>query len=329
MNRRQFLAATGAAGAALVLEPGALARTLGGTPVALVTADLEAHVAVVPLKTELGSRAGSVVRRIRTREGPRSIENSHATIAVAAHPDEGIVTLIDGRTLRVTRVLRGFSEPLYTACHRNGRHAYVSDAGNGELAVIDLERARVIRRVDLDGPARHITIDPQGRRIWTSLGSKASEIALLDLKRPERPRLRRRLRPPFLAHDVAFSPLGTRVWVSSGDQRRVAVYDARTRRLLFTLEGDAPPQHIWFSRRNAFITSGDDGLLRTHNVKNGRRLRTARVPLGSWNVSSDGFRPISPSLTQGTLTLLGRNGKTRWQSQIAQAAHDACFVSTA
>lgn len=329
MNRRQFLAATAATGAALALEPNALARRLGGTPVALVTADLEAHIAVVALSAEATTRAGAVVRRIKTREGPKSIESSHQAIAVVAHPEEGLVTLIDGPSLRVRRVLRGFSEPRYTACHRDGRHAYVTDSGNGELAVIDLERARVVRRLELGGPARHVSIDPQGRRIWASLGSKAAEIAVVDVRRPQRPRLRHRIRPPFLAHDVAFSPLGTRVWVSSGDVRRLAVYDAKARKLAFMLAGDAPPQHIWFNRRHVFITSGDDGILRTHNVRYGKTVRTARIPYGSWNVSGDGFRPFSPSLAQGTLTLLGRNGKPRWRRTVAQAAHDACYVFTA
>jgi hypothetical protein len=46
MDRRSFLAAAAAAPFALS-SPGAWARMAGGTPVALVTADLEAHVVAV------------------------------------------------------------------------------------------------------------------------------------------------------------------------------------------------------------------------------------------------------------------------------------------
>ena len=326
MNRRDFLAAAAAVPVVLATEPTALARGLGGTPTALVTADTEAHVVAVRLPR------GQIARRIATLDGPRSIESSRATTAIVAHSDHGAVTLIDGAALSVERVLRGFSEPRYTACHPNGRHAYVTDSGNGELAVIDLIRRRVLRRIELGGPARHITIDPRRRTLWTSLGSKAARIAIVDIRRPARPRLVRTIRPPFLAHDVAFSPFGTRVWVTSGDARAIAVYDAKTRRRLFTLDADSPPQHLWFSRHMVYATSGDDGTLRTHANNDGRLLSTAAIPVGSYNVTGvtngRGTPAFSPSLSQGTLALLGSKGRVRWQKQVAPAAHDACYVTT-
>ena len=49
MNRREFLGAAAAAGVALSAAPDAFARRFGGLPVALVTADIEGHVAVVRL----------------------------------------------------------------------------------------------------------------------------------------------------------------------------------------------------------------------------------------------------------------------------------------
>jgi hypothetical protein len=65
MDRRAFLAAT----ASLALAPDASARLAGGTPLALVTADLESHVVAVDLST------GRVVRHVATEAGPRSIES--------------------------------------------------------------------------------------------------------------------------------------------------------------------------------------------------------------------------------------------------------------
>src|SRR5262245_28623638 len=129
MDRREFL--LGALATALWPEH-ASRPTL-----ALATADTEAHVVAVRLAT------GKVSARVKTLEGPRSIERGPGVSAIVAHTSEGAVTLLDGT--RVRRVLRGFGEPRYTAVR--GTTAYVTDSGHGEVAVLDLERGRVVRRV--------------------------------------------------------------------------------------------------------------------------------------------------------------------------------------
>ena len=93
------------------------------------------------------------------------------------------------------------------------------------------------------------------------------------------------MRPPFLAHDVGFTPGGRRVWVTSGDRGRIAIYDARTGGLVRTIAADAPPQHVTFVDDRAFVTSGDDGVLRIHAL-DGRRVGSVAVPLGSYNVAA-------------------------------------------
>ena len=110
-RRRDFLAA------ALVLAavPGrALGRATGGAAVALVTADLEAHVVALELSS------GRVLTRIRTAPGPRSIEASAYGQVVVAHIPAGVVTILDAATLSVRAVLHGFGEPRYAAMHPGG-----------------------------------------------------------------------------------------------------------------------------------------------------------------------------------------------------------------
>lgn len=208
MNRRDFLLAAAALPAALATPPFAFGRATGGVPVALVTADREASVLAVSLAT------GRVERRIAMLPDPRSVESTFGTAALVAHSAEGAVTIVDGVRLRVGAVLRGFGAPRYTAVGADG-HAYVTDSERGELVAIDLADARVVGRVALPGPARHVTIEPVTRTLWVALGSTAREVAILDATQPWRPRLRRLLQPPFRAHDVGFAPGGKRVWVTS------------------------------------------------------------------------------------------------------------------
>jgi DNA-binding beta-propeller fold protein YncE len=314
VDRRAFLVA----GAALAAAPSsALARLAGGTPVALVTADLESRVAAVELSS------GRVLRSIETAADPRSIESCAGTLAVVAHTAGGVVSVLDGRTLAVRRVLKGFAEPRYTAASPDGRLAYVTDSVRGEVVVLDVRRGVVLWREDVGGPARHISL--HGPRLWVALGTKARDVAVLDTSVPERPRLLRTFRPPYLAHDVAFTPAGRRVWVTSGDRGTVGIYGARSGRLLVRLAADAPPQHVTFVGDRAHVTSGDDGLLRVHAL-DGRLLRTTRVPLGSYNVQEGCGVVLTPSLSRGTLCVVSSSGRLLREVRAARSSHDACFV---
>jgi len=315
MDRRDFLLAAAAPLVAGVAP--ALARTRGGTPLALVTADLESSVVAVNLAT------GVVERRLRTPGGPRSIESIGGTAALVAHTAGGRLTLLDS-ALRAHPVTGELGEPRYTAVSPSRRLAYVTDSGGQEVVVVDVRGRRVVGRVAVGGPCRHVGIDRGGSRLWTALGSKAERIAVLSLADAARPRLVGTIRPPFRAHDAAFTPGGGRVWVTSGDRGRLAIYSADGT-IVRTLEADAPPQHVTFLGDRAFVTSGDDGVLRMHAL-DGRLLRAVPVPEGSFNVQQGWGVILTPSLSRGTLCVLSSRGARMRELRVARSSHDACFV---
>lgn len=307
MNRREFLAAAAAVPFTLRQQ-----RTL-----ALVTADTEsAVVAVDPF-------SGRVVRRIRTRPDPRSIERVGET-AVVAHTATGEVSLLRG--LSVWHLVEGFEEPRYTAAAPNGRYAFVTDSGRKDLAVLDVQRARVVARVHLGGWPRHVSIDDSGRVLWVALGTASRDLAVVDVTRPLHPRHVGTIRPPFRLHDVGFVPGSRHVWISSGDRLELAVYHARTGHILRKLPAGSPPQHVTFDGNCAYVTSGDDGTLRVHSLADGRVLRETRIPVGSYNVQRGPGRILTPSLERGTLCVLDTAGRVTRTIRVADSSHDACFT---
>jgi hypothetical protein len=307
VDRRDFL--LGAAG---------LALTRGGPrPTVLVTADLQEHVVAVDLAS------GRVVGRTRTLPYPRSIE-AIGSRAVVAHSEIGAVSILDGR--RVAHVLHDFAEPRYTAAHPDRRHAFVSDAKLGQVVTVDVERGRAVGRVEVGAHARHLSLHRGARALWVVLGSKALEVAVLDVSRPECPRLVRRFRPPFLGHDVGFAPDGRHVWVSSGDRFELALYEARSGRLLRRLSGDWPPQHVTFHRGLAYVTSGWSGTFRVHRA-DGRLLRRTVVPVGSYNVQQAFGRVLTPGLGTGRLATLDDTGRLLRTERVARSSHDCCVVA--
>jgi DNA-binding beta-propeller fold protein YncE len=315
VDRRQFL--LGASG--LFLAPRVRLVSAPGR-VALVTADLESRLVVVDVPS------GRVLRHVPTLAFPRSIQRVGGS-AVVAHSDIGAVTLVDAATLAISHELHDFGEPRYTAGHPDGSHAYVTDAERGEVAAIDVRTGRVLARERVGDRARHVTVDPAGRTLWAALGSKAAEIAVVDVSHPARPKLVRRFHPPFPAHDVGFAPDGRHAWVSAGDGLRLAVYRADTARLLAMPYADFAPQHVTFAAGLAYVTSGWSGTLRVYRV-DGVSLSRSVVPTGSYNVQADLGWVVTPALGRGYLTVADERGKVRRSEKIARSSHDACIVWT-
>jgi DNA-binding beta-propeller fold protein YncE len=320
MDRKAFLAGAGSATLALAVEPRALAASFGGSGVAFVTADLESHVVLVELAS------GETIARIPTHAGPRSIEAVHGRTAVVAHTERGLVTLIDAGRRRIRAELEGFESPRYTAVFPTADLVYITDSAAEEVVTVDAVRNRILARTRVPGPARHIGISIDGRTLWTSLGTAATRIAVLDNGNPRRPRFERTIVPPFPAHDVVFSPDGRTVWVTSGSERRIALYRSG-RQPSRVVESGSAPQHVTFARQKVFVACGDDGLVHRHRF-DGERLRESRVPIGSYNITFAFGQVVTPSLGRGTVSLLDRNGRVRSVRRVANAAHDACILVT-
>jgi DNA-binding beta-propeller fold protein YncE len=308
VDRRQFLA--GAAG--LALAPRALAQP---RRLILATADLESRLVAVDL------RSGHVVAHVPTRTYPRSIETV-GDRAVVCHSEIGLVSLVRG--LHVEHVIDGFAEPRYTAAHPDGRHAYVTDAKRGDVALVDTHEGRVVVRERVGPLARHISIAPDATRLWIALGSKATQVAVVRLD-GLRPRLVKTIVPPALAHDVGFAPDGRHAWVSAGEGRELAVYDLRTGRVVARPSAGWPPQHVTFSAERAFVTSGWSGSLQVHDLA-GEELERVPVPVGSYNVQQADGVVVTPALGYGWLTTATLAGHVTRTQKIARSSHDACVV---
>jgi len=201
----------------------------------------------------------------------------------------------------------------------------VSDAKRGQVVVLDVLRGRVLARTRVGHLARHITIDPSGRTLLVSLGSKAREIAVVDVSHRGRPRLVRRFEPPFLAHDVGCAPDSRHIWVSSGDRNELAIY--RGGRVIARVPGDEPPQHVTFRGPRVYVASGESGTLRVHEL-GGRQLRASAVPDDSYNVQQALGWVVTPGLGRGTVCILDSRGRVLRTQTVARSSHDACIVTT-
>jgi DNA-binding beta-propeller fold protein YncE len=304
---------------ALVAIPASQAATRGGHPAALVTAETLNQLLVVDLVS------GRVEQRLRMPADPQNVEADQRT-AVVVSTRARAVTLLDTRRLRVTRTFRGFGSPHIAALSPSGQFAYVTDDERGQLVVIGLARKRILDRVFVGFGAHHLAFRPGHHELWIVMGERARSIHIVDTTNPAHPRPRGWFSPPGgLMHDLAFPAGGRRVWIAYDDRPTVAVFDARTRRLMFTLPAGSPPQHIAY-RRYVYVTSGNDGRLRIFSL-GGRLLGVAATAPGSFNLSVgvDGTL-LTSSLTTGAVTELGVSGRRLLQRQVAPATRDVAGV---
>jgi DNA-binding beta-propeller fold protein YncE len=231
---------------------------------------------------------------------------------VVAHTVSGGVTVLE------RHVIEGLGEPRYTAAAPDGRHAFVTDSGDARLVTIDAVRGAIVGYARLSQWPRHLSLARDGRTLWVSLGTAASAIAVVDVSDPARPAHVRTVKPPFLAHDVGFAPTG-RTWITSGDAGRISAHGR-------LLTADGAPQHVTFLGDRAYVTSGASGTLRIYHEPSARLLATTRIPFGSFNVQFAAGRILTPSLEEGTLTVLDANGGVRERVRVALSSHDACLA---
>jgi DNA-binding beta-propeller fold protein YncE len=275
-------------------------------PVALVTCDEEARLALVDLRTF------RILGHVATPPDPRAVETV-GDVAVVCHTAAGAGSVVD-RT-RVRHVVRGFVEPRYVAAHPDGRHAFVTDSGRSGVALLDTRHGVVAGTVSLSGWARHLTISPDGSRLCVGLGSASEHVSFVRT-RPFRHE--GDLAPGFLAHDVGFAPDG-RLWITSGASRLLAVGDVHH-------SADLAPQHVTFGNGRVFVTSGDSGTLHVQ-AHDGRVLTRTAIPVGSYNVQFSHGRVVTPSLSRGTLTILDAAGRRLAIVQVSSSCHDACVLT--
>lgn len=295
MDRREFLSLAAVA---------PLTWRAAIAPKALVTCDAEARLAIVDLDRL------RVIDSIETQPDPRAVELVGGR-AVVCHTAVGAVSIIEGR--RVRHVLRGFKEPRYAAAHPDGRHAFVTDSGRSGVVAVDVLRGIALERLALPGWARHITIDPAGSRLWVALGSASEHVAAVDTARLRRVAT---VTPGFGAHDVGYAPNG-RLWITAGEARELAIAGRRQ-------VADGAPQHVTFGARRVYVTSGAEGTLRVL-TPDGRLVRSAAIPVGSYNVQHGAGRVITPSLDGGTLAVLDERGVLLANVPVAGSCHDACI----
>ncbi len=247
----------------------------------------------------------------------------------------GTVTLLSGPRWHAAQVLGGLVAPHIPALAPGADVLYVTDDATGRLAVIALTDRRIVSRTFVGLGAHHLTFSADAAQTWVALGQSARTITILSIRtppplgitggnwvNPARPHIVAHFDPGYRAHDLKFTPDGRAVWVTSASGPTIGVFDARTHRLRFRVPGGAPPQHVIFSGRDAYITSGYGSSIERVRWATGRVLRRVAAPYGSFELDTSGPYVLTSSLLRGTLALYDRRLQLLRVRRVASSAED-------
>jgi YVTN family beta-propeller protein len=291
---------------------------------ALLTAETENRLLVVDLPS------ARVVRQVALPPDPEDVaaepRGGDVVVTSAASHE---VTVLARASLRALKVFGGFDSPHIVALAPDGRHAYVTDDSAGTLTVINLATLRRTSTIQVGGGAHHLSFNLAHNRAWLALGQSASTIVILDTRNLDHPRVIGRFDPGFLAHDVEFAPHGGQVWITSSSGSATSVFDPATRRLLFTVPVGAPPQHVAFAGRYAYLTSGYGSTIERVDAATGRVLTRAAVPYGSFELAAADGYVVTSSLLRGTLAIYTSRLKLLRTAHLAPVTREVAISSPA
>ncbi|MDX6513006.1 MAG: hypothetical protein QOE36_2510 [Gaiellaceae bacterium] len=288
----------------------------GGTPRGYVLLPAEGRVALVDLQ------AGRVLKTVAVPRGAgplvASIDGSRVLVA---NTRTGVVTEINGISGRRARMFVGLGRPTELALiprtavgYVRPRYAIVLDA-RGWIAILDLDRGRVVERAAVANPVRMALAEDQ---LWVASG-RSARLTQFDVSEPAR--LRRLARPTIGGTPTALAPdpAGSAdVNAALGDGRLVRV-DAvsLSTRIIGRIPGRVTQLLAGYGGVLWAVEAG--GTVLGVRLRDGHIVSATHAParsrftiVGGWLVATydDSLRMIAPGTRRGgtTTTLPGAAG---------------------
>ena len=118
--------------------------------------------------TLINAKTKVIERRI---EVPGAVHHMLITpqdrFAVATHPNNGGVSVVDLQTYKVNDVATG-PVPNYAAASPDGAYVYVSNAGNNTISQLDTKRWIVRKNIEVGDAPEHLVISADGKTMYVN-----------------------------------------------------------------------------------------------------------------------------------------------------------------
>jgi YVTN family beta-propeller protein len=205
--------------------------------------------------------------------------------------------------------------PAHVVVDQAGRQAFVTNAGDDAVAVVDLAKRTVVRTVPVGRYPHGLRISPNGREVYVANVEDGSVSVIDTAKLVETARIPVGRAPV----QVGFTLDGTRVYVSLRDENSVAIVDTASRTKIGTVAvGRGPIQvHATPDARYVYVANqGSDAepadTVSVIEVATGNVIDTIRTDKGAHGVavSTDGKFVFVTNIVAGTVSVIDASTRT-------------------
>jgi YVTN family beta-propeller protein len=251
----------------------------------------------------VGSMAGQMKM---AAEGAAPAGDAHAASKAPGALVIFDATAANAATATVVSVDRA---PAHVIVGARDDRAYVSNAEDDVVSVVDVARGRVVSSIPTAASPHGLRMSPDGREIYVA-ATKGNAVSVIDVATS---REATRIPVGKAPVQVGFTPDGTRVYVSLRDDNAVAVVDTRTRRLMSTIPVGHSPIQVFATPDGKFMYVANQGTERepdnTVSVIDTRLnvvVKTLTTDRGAHGVvvSDDGRRVFIANTFAGTVSTI-------------------------
>lgn len=237
-------------------------------------------------------------------------EQAHGAMAgMAGMESGGELVLFDPQDLAagpMARILVG-THPAHVITDIDGQRAFVSNAEDDTLSVIDLASREVIASVATGDYPHGLRLSPDGSVIWVA-NVNSGNVSVIDTSTLSEVA---RIDVGATPVQVGFLPDGSRVYVSLRDENSVAVIDTKTQTVIATVEVGRGPIQLYATPDGRFVyvanqgtEANPDDTVSVIDVATNSVTATIRTGSGAHGVtvSSDGKNVFVTNMFDGTVS---------------------------
>jgi YVTN family beta-propeller protein len=147
------------------------------------------------------------------------------------------------------------AHPAHVVPGPESRRAFVTNAGDNTVSVVDLARMSVVKTIAVGRYPHGLRMSPNGREVYVANVQDGSLSVIDTTSLIEVARIPVGTTPV----QVGFTPDGSRVYVSLRDENRVAVVDTAARALIGTIEVGRNPIQVHATPDGRFVYAANQG----------------------------------------------------------------------